>query len=172
MFSVIIPTFNRKVLLSRAVQSVLNQSFKQYELIIVDNGSTDDTKAYVKDLIKDSSFKKIKYVFQQNSGSPAGSQGNTGISKSSYDWVAFLDSDDEWLPEKLSRVREAILNVSPEYGAIAHWEFKISEKKKGLSKLGQRNVKNQYQDLLFGGNKYSRFNNDRKKRCVGKNRWF
>lgn len=96
--SVIIPTYNRADLLPGAVESVLNQTFADFELLIVDDGSTDNTKAVVGGLIKRDS--RIKYLRQNHSGAPARPT-NAGIRKAGGKYVAFLDDDDEWLPGKL-----------------------------------------------------------------------
>lgn len=97
--SVVIPTYNRALLINRAIQSVLSQTHQDFELIIVDDGSTDNTEEVLKGL-KD---KRIKYVcLKENSGTSAVPR-NVGIRESRGDYVAFLDSDDEWLPEKIEK---------------------------------------------------------------------
>ncbi len=96
--SVIIPTYNRAKLLPRAVNSVLNQTFKDFELIIVDDASTDNTEEVVK-TFKDSRIKYIKHRI--NKGGAAAR--NTGIKASKGEYIAFLDDDDEWLPLKLEK---------------------------------------------------------------------
>jgi len=97
--SVIIPTYNRAKTLPRAVESVLNQTFDGFELLIVDDGSIDNTKE-VTDNLK-SEDDRIQYFYQENNGAAAAR--NLGIKKSSGEYIAFLDSDDKWLPEKLKR---------------------------------------------------------------------
>ena len=92
--SVIIPTYNRKNTLPRAVESVLNQTYKPVEIIIVDDGSTDGTKEWFSEM-----YPLVHYIYQVNSG--VSSARNTGIKSASGDWIALLDSDDEWLPDKL-----------------------------------------------------------------------
>ena len=94
--SVVIPCFNRKKTLSRSIDSVVNQTYKPSEIIIVDDGSTDGTRDFILN-----SYPNIKYVFQPKQG--VSSARNKGIRESSSDWVAFLDSDDEWLPQKLEK---------------------------------------------------------------------
>ena len=94
--SVVIPCFNRKKTLSRSIDSVVNQTYKPSEIIIVDDGSTDGTRDFILN-----SYPNIKYFFQPKKG--VSSARNKGIRESSYDWVAFLDSDDEWLPQKLEK---------------------------------------------------------------------
>ncbi len=91
--SVIIPTYNRFEKLKRAVDSVLNQKFKDFELIVIDDGSTDETRDYFE------KFDGIKYIYQENKGVSAAR--NTGIKVAKGEWITFLDSDDEWLPDKL-----------------------------------------------------------------------
>ncbi|MEA3500414.1 MAG: glycosyltransferase, partial [Candidatus Marinimicrobia bacterium] len=92
--SVIIPVFNRENTISRAIDSVLNQTYKPLEIIVVDDGSTDKTD----DILKSYSD-KIKVIHQKNSGVSAAR--NNGIKNSVGKWIALLDSDDEWLPNKL-----------------------------------------------------------------------
>ena len=99
--SVIIPTFNRKKTLERAIQSVMDQSLLPFEILIIDDGSNDGTEQWVKE-----NFQNIKYIYQNNHG--VSSARNTGIENAHGDWVAFLDSDDEWLPNKLYEQVKAI----------------------------------------------------------------
>ena len=101
--SVIIPTFNRKHTLQRAIDSVLAQTFKPYEIIIVDDGSKDGTKEWLLQ-----NYPSVQYIHQPNNG--VSSARNKGIQISQGSWIALLDSDDEWMPEKLeyqSRFLEA-----------------------------------------------------------------
>jgi glycosyltransferase involved in cell wall biosynthesis len=101
-YSVIIPTYNRVKKLKRAVTSVVNQSIDNWELIVVDDGSTDKTKQYINS-IKD---KRIKYVYQDNQG-PAASR-NTGIRKAKGQYICFLDSDDEYFHDHIESFEEII----------------------------------------------------------------
>ncbi len=93
--TVIIPTFNRGWIVEEAIKSVLAQDYPNFELFIVDDGSTDDTKAILSRYVND-----IVVLNQKNKGVSAAR--NKGIMKSSEKYIAFLDSDDLWLPEKLS----------------------------------------------------------------------
>ena len=99
--SVIIPTYNRKKTLARAIQSVINQSLSPFEILIIDDGSNDGTEEWVKE-----NFQNIKYIYQNNRG--VSSARNIGIKNANGDWIAFLDSDDEWLPNKLHEQVKAI----------------------------------------------------------------
>ena len=103
--SAIIPTFNRAHLLPRAVDSILSQTLPPHSVIIVDDGSTDGTEKLIK-----KNYPEIKYLKQDNLGVSAAR--NAGITATSCEWLAFLDSDDEWLPEKLARQIE-VLNLAP-----------------------------------------------------------
>lgn len=99
-FSVIIPTFNRSHFLVRAIESVCAQSYGDYELIVVDDGSTDETEQCFYNLKKQKNpVQKWVFLKQKNLGVSAAR--NAGVAVASGDWLAFLDSDDEWLPEKL-----------------------------------------------------------------------
>ena len=96
--SVIIPAFNSSSTIARCLDSVLSQTYPATEIIVVDDGSSDDTSEKCK--IYSSDNPQIKYVFQENSGVAAAR--NTGINKATCEWVAFLDSDDRWLDSKLA----------------------------------------------------------------------
>lgn len=103
---VVIPTFNREERLSNAIRSVEKQTYQTDEIIVVDDGSDDGT-----DSMMNSMFPHVRYLRQENAGVSAAR--NVGIRASSADWFAFLDSDDEWLPEKLAKQMTAI-NATPE----------------------------------------------------------
>ena len=115
LVSVVIPTYNREQIVLSAIESVLAQYFQNFEIIIVDNGSTDATREAVGS-IKDS---RIRYFFQPGSGSPA-SPRNVGIARAHGEWIAFLDSDDTWRREKLGEVFQIIRLAR--YDLISHWQ--------------------------------------------------
>lgn len=94
--SIIIPTYNRAVSIKAAIDSVLAQTHTNFELIIIDDGSTDQTQEKIKPYLKDS---RIQYHYQENKGVSVAR--NAGLRKASGEWIAFLDSDDVWLPRKL-----------------------------------------------------------------------
>ncbi len=114
--SVIIPTFNRAALLSRAIDSVFEQTglnnCVEIEVIVVDDGSTDNTA----DLVR-GSFPSVKFIQQENAGVSAAR--NAGLNEASGEWIALLDSDDEWLPHKLSR---QIMDVTESGLKVSHTE--------------------------------------------------
>ena len=92
--SIIIPTYNYAQYICEAIESVLNQTYKDFEIIVVDDGSTDNTKEVIKPYLN-----KIKYIYQQNSGPSAAR--NRGIKEAKGEYIAFLDADDIWLAQKL-----------------------------------------------------------------------
>ncbi len=114
LISVIIPTYNRKNFLQIAVKSVLAQTYKNFELIIVDDGSTDETDK----LIEKFNDSRIKYIYQKNRG-PAKAR-NTGIKLAKGDYIAFLDSDDRWKKEKL-QIQFTEMENHPQY-MLSHTE--------------------------------------------------
>ena len=96
--SVVIPTFNRARQVQAALKSVLAQTYREFEAIVVDDGSTDGTGDAIQELISNGA-KQVRYFFQPNQGQSAAR--NKGTDEARGEWVAFLDSDDVWLPEKL-----------------------------------------------------------------------
>jgi glycosyltransferase involved in cell wall biosynthesis len=105
--SVVIPTYNRAELVLRALRSVFTQTCPAEQVIVVDDGSTDDTGPLVR-----IQFGSVDYLPQQNRGVSAAR--NRGIEVATGEWIALLDSDDEWLPEKLER-QMACLEQEPDY---------------------------------------------------------
>lgn len=99
--SVIIPTYNRSDAVSRALSSVASQSYPPDEILVVDDGSSDKTPELIPEL-----FPEAIYLRQENRGVSAAR--NRGIREARGDYLAFLDSDDEWLPRKLERQIEAL----------------------------------------------------------------
>ncbi|MFC1623784.1 glycosyltransferase family 2 protein [Candidatus Omnitrophota bacterium] len=113
MISVIIPTFNRAPFLKKAIESVLSQTYKGFEIVVVDDGSWDDTP----DVVTYFSG-RVKYIKQENKG--PGAARNLGIKESKNSFIAFLDSDDWWDREKLD-VQINEMQQNPSY-LISHTE--------------------------------------------------
>lgn len=107
IIDVIIPTYNRKELLQRAIESVLKQRKASFNLYVIDDGSNDGTREMIQSLYAD----KVRYFYMSNAGPSAAR--NLGIINSRSPWIAFLDSDDEWLPKKLE-TQMAYLKDHPE----------------------------------------------------------
>ena len=146
-FSVIIPTYNQGNLLKKAISSVLDQSFKNFEIIIIDNFSNDETQKIVE------GFKSEKIIYEKvrNNGVIAKSR-NTGIKISRGKWLAFLDSDDYWYSERLQKVSEFLLDDSV-YDVICTDELVINTilNNKKVWKYGPY-VSDFYRYLLKRGN--------------------
>jgi glycosyltransferase involved in cell wall biosynthesis len=105
--TVIIPCYNYSALLTTCVNSLSQSSIKDWECIIVDDGSTDDTRTVASDLAEQD--QRIKYIFQKNAG--ASSARNRGLAAASGEWVGFLDADDYYLPGALDWFRHAVETV-------------------------------------------------------------
>lgn len=99
--SAVIPTYNRAPLVARAIESALAQTVQPSEILVVDDGSVDDTRRVVERF-----GPRVRYIYQENAGVSVAR--NTGVAGAAHEWVAFLDSDDVWLPDYLERVSEAI----------------------------------------------------------------
>jgi glycosyltransferase involved in cell wall biosynthesis len=111
--SVVVPTYNRARMLHRSVESVLAQTYEDFELIVVDDGSTDHTRNVANSYDDD----RLTYIRHgENQGASAAR--NTGIEHASGEYIAFLDSDDEWLPRKLERQVAALERRPPEWVAV------------------------------------------------------
>jgi glycosyltransferase involved in cell wall biosynthesis len=108
--SIIIPTYNRSALVKETVNSVLKQTFSDFEILIIDDGSTDSTREVIKSL-KDS---RLKYIYQNNSG--VSSARNLGLKIARGQFICFLDSDDLW-PENFLQTMTVNLQNNPQYGA-------------------------------------------------------
>ncbi|MFZ5451113.1 MAG: glycosyltransferase family 2 protein [Thermodesulfobacteriota bacterium] len=106
--SVIIPTYNRAALVQEAVASVLAQTYRDFELLVVDDGSTDGTREVL------AAFGREITVLSRPSRGGVSPARNAGIAAAQGEWLAFLDSDDLWLPEKLAR-QMAFMEANPQY---------------------------------------------------------
>lgn len=119
-FSVIIPSYNRAHLIAATLRSVVSQSFTDWEILLIDDGSTDNTK----EVVGSFADSRIKYFYQQNAERSAAR--NNGISKATGQFICFLDSDDVWLPNHLQTMYNAIQknNLKPAlYFTVVCWCF-------------------------------------------------
>jgi glycosyltransferase involved in cell wall biosynthesis len=110
--SVVIPSYNRANCIEKAIDSVLEQTVDDIEIILVDDGSTDNTREIVLNKYGD----QVRYVYQENQGI-SGAR-NNGIKNAQGDYIAFLDSDDYWCPSKIER-QLSLAEEHPEYGLLA-----------------------------------------------------
>lgn len=145
--SVVIPTYNRGHLVSRAIRSVLDQTYQNFEVIVVDDASTDNTEKVVKKF----NDKRIKYIrHERNRGGSAAR--NTGIKTAQGEYIAFQDSDDEWLPEKLEKQVRVLENAPSEVGVVYTGIWRMKDGKKTYipsSKINQKEG-NIHDELLRG----------------------
>jgi len=140
--SVIIPSWNRALYVKRAIKSALDQSFSPLEILVCDDGSTDNTFKIVKSF-KD---KRIKWIKGNHSGLPSVPR-NRGIRQSQGNWLAFLDSDDTWLPEKLAL--QIKIAKETKNKAIITNAFSSSKKLFWRRKLVKKKLKNiSFENLL------------------------
>ena len=109
--SVVIPAYNNSRYIGRAIDSILAQTCSADEIIVVDDGSTDNTAEVVR-----SYGSKVNFIQQENAG--AGAARNTGIEAARNEWLAFLDADDEWLPNKL-KIQTELLQRNPQLAWVA-----------------------------------------------------
>lgn len=117
MISIILPTYNRESTLKMAVDSVLNQTFDNFELIIVDDGSTDNTEY----LVNNYTDPRILYIKISHSG--ANRSRNEGIKIASHNLISFQDSDARWYPKKLETQYEALKTLSADYAGVFSGAF-------------------------------------------------
>lgn len=110
LVSVLIPTYNRAYILGSAIESVLRQSYRPIEVVVVDDGSTDDTRSLVEGFAPE-----VRYIYQPNGGLAAAR--NTGLAAARGEFIAFQDSDDIWLPWKL-QAQVAVMRHAPEVALV------------------------------------------------------
>lgn len=116
LVSVIIPTHNRSQLVHRAVCSVLSQTYSNLECIVVDDASTDDTQQ----IIQEFTDPRLIYI-RHDVNKHASASRNTGIQNAKGEFIAFLDDDDAWLPDKLEKQVKCLSNTSPQVGLVYCW---------------------------------------------------
>ncbi len=109
--SIIIPTYNRTQYLGKTLSSIFQQTFQDFEIIVIDDGSPSD-----ENLILCQTYKKVSYIKINNSGGPAKPR-NIGIKQAKGKYIAFVDDDDLWLPTKLEK-QVAILEQNPDFGLV------------------------------------------------------
>ena len=114
LFSVVIPTFNRENVVLRAIDSVLAQTFSDFELLVMDDGSVDATRARIEALNEP----RLRYMWMPNSGGPATPR-NRGLEMATGTWVCLLDADDYWLPHKLAQLAQEITEA-PDCDVVCH----------------------------------------------------
>jgi glycosyltransferase involved in cell wall biosynthesis len=147
LVSVIIPAYNHGDVVTDAVESVLQQTYRPLEIIVVDDGSTDDTRNVLQPYAS-----RLRYLFQENRG--AGAARNLGIAHATGELLAFLDADDRWLPGKLA-AQIAHLAARPE-AALVHTDTFLWDPHRGVCERRSRPRPDEYDGrcyarLFWGG---------------------
>lgn len=142
--SVVIPTYNRAEVLPRAIDSVLDQTYDDFKIIVVDDGSTDNTE----DVVTSYSDDRVKYVFfEDNKG--ANTARNEGVRRSQGEYISFLDSDDEFHPNHLEKVVDALKSSSSGVGGV-FTSFKIVNSHKTTNISNSPDEKIKLEDIVSG----------------------
>jgi glycosyltransferase involved in cell wall biosynthesis len=139
--SVIIPTHNRAHIIPQTIDSVLTQTFRDFEIIVIDDGSTDDTSA----VLQHRYGERIACIRIQNSGLPAAR--NRGITAARGQYIAFLDDDDAWLPDKL-KLQTTLMQKSPSLGLVYCGSYTIAADDTVISETRPLKRGELFQDLL------------------------
>lgn len=141
--SIIVPVYNKQKQIERCILSVVKQSYKEWELILIDDGSTDDSAFIIQSYLSDS---RISYFYKENGG--GSSARNMGMKKASGEWIIFLDADDYFLPNALS----ILLDFALSHGtliAAANFYVEHNGKRYGLCEGRKRVVKNNFRSWYF-----------------------
>lgn len=137
-FTIIIPTYNRANLIGETLSSILHQDYTDWECIVVDDGSTDDTQELLRKWVeKDNRF---KYIFQENAERSAAR--NKGILNAKGDYVCFLDSDDKYAPDHLSNINNRILQEKRPQGVFITGMYVIQNEEKTIAPPSPQKYKN------------------------------
>lgn len=126
MFSIVIPLYNKELSIRNTIQSVLDQAYKDFEIIVINDGSTDDSI----NVVQSFDDSRIKIVNQINQGVSA--TRNTGIVHSTCEWIAFLDADDLWEPNHLQEIRDMMQSFPNKNIYVTSFAFSGNRKKETL----------------------------------------
>src|SRR5262249_41052724 len=146
--SVVIPAYNGAEFLPAAIDSVLAQTHKPIEIVVVDDGSTDNTRE-----VCESYGQAVKYYHQANDGTMGGGARARGVRQADGQWIALLDQDDRWLPEKIERQLRALEN-SPEAAAAFTGFQEIDSQGRVFDRSFPRAASGNVFHLLLTGNLY------------------
>jgi len=144
--SVVIAAYNHGAYIGETIRSVLRQKYQDFEVIVLDDGSTDNTK----DVVGSFADPRIRYVYQENSGLPACGR-NRGMALARGRYIALLDGDDYWHEDKLKRCK-AVLDTMPEIGLVCHNAAIVHDGKVTRTTSYMPYRDRMYERLLFGGN--------------------
>lgn len=148
--SVIIPSYNRANLLERTLNSVINQTMSSFEIIVIDDCSTDDTKTVVSKLMSRWADYSIRYIQHVVNKGESGSR-NTGIKAAAGKYVAFLDSDDEWIGTKLEEQVGFLERMSDKYDGVICEYYSIVDKDSPKTHIAFDKKILTPRDIMIGG---------------------
>ena len=136
LVSIIMPSYNTSDFISETIKSVLNQTYANWELLIVDDCSTDNTDEIVRPFLLD---KRIRYLKNENNSGAAVSR-NRALREAKGKWVAFLDSDDLWMPDKLSKQIRFMEKNSYHFSYTNYSEIDTKGRRKGITVTGPKKI--------------------------------
>ena len=134
MFSIIIPLYNKSPYIEKALHSVISQTFQNFEVIIVDDGSTDGSAQRVDELFRTQGLLSDKYKLIRQLNQGVSTARNNGVKLAHYNYLAFLDADDWWSPEYLENMKQLIENY-PQSGIYASSYYKVKYGKTTPAKI-------------------------------------
>lgn len=149
-FTVVVPAYNSTQFINECLESISQQTFADYDVVVVDDGSDDDTGARVADWSNRHPERSLLLCRQPNKG--IGAARNAGVLRAQGEFVAFLDADDRWLERKLEQVAGHLAR-HPELDVVCHDEWCIN--RTGHRRLLRHGPYTRYEDLLFRGNSLS-----------------
>lgn len=158
LVSIITPTYNRAGFIGEAIKSVLAQSYPHFELIVVDDGSVDDTRA----IIEAFGDERIRYFYQENQGQSVAR--NLGLGEASGAFICFLDSDNVWFPDKLEKSLE-VLQARPEVDIVYGDCVTIDEQGREISRKNMRRHSGRIAHLMLKDNFVSMNTTMTRRRC-------
>ncbi len=136
LVSIIMPSYNTAQYIAASIQSVITQSYKNWELLVVDDCSTDNTDEVVQSFLSDS---RVRY-FKNDKNSGAAVSRNRALREARGKWVAFLDSDDLWLPEKIEKQVSFMEKGNYHFSYTNYFEMDIEGKKNGVLVTGPKKI--------------------------------
>ena len=136
LVSVIMPSYNTALFIARSIQSVIAQSYRDWELIIVDDCSTDNTDEVVKPFLSD---ERIKYFKNRNNSGTAVCR-NRALREAKGKWIAFLDSDDLWMPDKLKKQVSFMEKNGYHFSYTKYAEIDTWDKRNGIKVTGPKKI--------------------------------
>ena len=136
LVSIIMPSYNTGQFICQSIESVQNQTYQNWELIIVDDCSSDNTDTLIKPFLKDS---RIKY-FKNKKNSGAAVSRNKALREANGKWIAFLDSDDLWMPRKLEKQIRFMKNNSYHFSYTRYAEIDTTGKRNGITVSGPKRI--------------------------------